>query len=58
VLEHVFSPFLACCADAVMLSNRNFAIDDGDGVMVTTMLFLRMKMRGGHENMLFLMTLE
>jgi hypothetical protein len=55
VLEHVFSPFLACCADAVMLSNRNFAIDDEDDVMAMTIRFLRMKLRGGHDNMLFLM---
>jgi hypothetical protein len=36
VLEHVFPPFLACCADAVMLSKRNVAIDDDDGVMATS----------------------
>ena len=58
MLEHVFPPFLACCADAVMLSKRNVAIDDDDGVMAMTMRFLRMKLRGGHENILFLLTLE
>ena len=58
MLEHVFAPFLACCADAVMLSKRNVAIDDDGGVMVTTMRFLRMKLRCGHENVLFLMSLE
>jgi hypothetical protein len=42
VLEHVFQPFLACCADAVMLSKRNVAIDDDDGVMAMTMRFVRM----------------
>ena len=36
MLEHVFPPFLACCADAVMLSKRNFAIVDEDDVMVTS----------------------
>jgi hypothetical protein len=36
VLEHVFPPFLACCEDAVMLSKRNVAIDDDDGVMATS----------------------
>jgi hypothetical protein len=36
VLEHVFPPFLACCADAVMLSKRHVAIDDDDGVMATS----------------------
>ncbi len=58
MLEHVFPPFLACCADAVMLSKRNVAIDDEDGVTAMTMRFERMKLRGGHENILFLMTLE
>ena len=58
MLEHVFPPFLACCADAVMLSKRNVAIDDDDGVTATTMQFVLMKLRGGHENILFLMTLE
>jgi hypothetical protein len=58
VLEHVFPSFLACCADAVMLSKRNVAIDDEDDVMATTMRFVRMKLRGGHENILFLMTFE
>jgi hypothetical protein len=42
VLEHVFPPFLACCADAVMLSKRNVAIGDEDGVMAMTMRFVRM----------------
>jgi hypothetical protein len=36
VLEHVFPPFLACCADAVMRSKRHVAIDDEDGVMATS----------------------
>ena len=58
MLEYVFPSFLACCADAVMLSKRNVAIDDEDGVMAMTMRFERMKLRGGHENILFLMTLE
>jgi hypothetical protein len=58
VLEHVFPPFLACCADAVMLSKRHVAIDDDDGVAAMTLRFVRMKLRGGHENILFLMTLE
>ncbi len=58
MLEHVFPPFLACCADAVMLSKRNVAIDDEDDVMAMTMRFVLMKLRGGHENILFLMTLE
>jgi hypothetical protein len=48
VLEHVFPPFLACCADAAMLSKRNVAIDDDDGVTVTTMRFVLMKLRCGH----------
>ena len=42
MLEHVFPPFLACCADAVMLSKRNVAIDDEDDVMAMTMRFVRM----------------
>jgi hypothetical protein len=42
VLERVFPPFLACCADAVMLSKRNVAIDDEDGVTATTMRFVSM----------------
>jgi hypothetical protein len=42
VLEHVFQPFLACCADAVMLSKRNVAIDDDDGVTAMTIRFVRM----------------
>ena len=58
MLEHVFPPFLACCADAVMLSKRNVAIDDDDGVTAMTMRFALMKLRGGHESFLFLMTLE
>jgi len=58
VLEHVFPPFLACCADAVMLSKRNVAIGDEDDATAMTMRFVRMKLRGGHENILFLMTLE
>ena len=58
MLEHVFPPFLACCADAVMLSKRNVAIDDDDGVTAMTMRFVRMKLRGGHEKILFLLTLE
>jgi hypothetical protein len=58
VLEHVFPPFLACCADAVMLSKRNVAIDDDDGVMAMSMRFVRMKLRGGHEYSFFLMTFE
>jgi hypothetical protein len=58
VLEHVFPPFLACCADAVMLSKRNVAIDDDDGVTAMTIRFVRMKLSGGHENILFLMILE
>jgi hypothetical protein len=58
VLEHVFPPFLACCADAVMLSKRHVAIDDDDGLTATTMRFMRMKLRGGHENILFLITFE
>jgi hypothetical protein len=58
VLEHVFPPFLACCADAVMRSKRNVAIGDEDDVMAMTMLFLRMKLRGGHQNFLFCMTFE
>ena len=48
MLEHVFPPFLAYCADAVMLSKRNVAIHDDDGVMATSnccvhieLLFLR-----------------
>jgi hypothetical protein len=57
-LEHVFPPFLACCADAVMRSKRNVAIDDDDGVMAMTMRFLRMKLRGGHQTFLFYMTFE
>ena len=44
MLEHVFPPFLACCADAVMLSKRDVAIGDEDGVMAMTMRFVR----GGH----------
>ena len=39
MLEHVFPPFLACCADAVMLSKRNVAIDDEDDVMAMTIAF-------------------
>jgi hypothetical protein len=58
VLEHVFPPFLACCADAVMLSNRNVAIDDEDDVMAMTMRFLRMKLHGGQKKILCYMTLE
>ena len=58
MLEHVFPPFLACCADAVMRSKRNVAIDDDDGVTAMTMRFLLMKLRGGHENILFLITFE
>ena len=58
MLERVFPPFLACCADAVMLSKRNVAIDDDDDVMAMTMRFERMKLRGGHEIFLFLMTFE
>ena len=42
MLEHVFPPFLACCADAVMLSKRNVAIDDEDDVMAMTMRFVLM----------------
>jgi hypothetical protein len=42
VLEHVFPPFLACCADAVMRSKRNVAIDDEDGVTAMTIRFVRM----------------
>ena len=42
MLEHVFPPFLACCADAVMLSKRNVAIDDEDGVTSMTIRFVRM----------------
>jgi hypothetical protein len=42
VLERVFPPFLACCADAVMLSKRNVAIDDDDCVTATTMRFVSM----------------
>jgi hypothetical protein len=49
VLEHVFPPFLACCADAVMRSKRNVAIDDEDGVAAMTMRFFLIKVRGGHE---------
>ena len=56
MLEHVFPPFLACCADAVMLSKRNVAIDDEDDAMATSMRFVLMKLRGGHENILFLIT--
>ncbi len=48
MLEHVIPPFLACCADAVMLSKRNVAIDDEDDVMAMTKRFVRMKLRGGH----------
>ena len=48
MLEHVFPPFLASCADAVMRSKRNVAIDDDDDVTATTMLFVRMKLHGGH----------
>ena len=58
MLEHVFPPFLGCCADAVMRSKRNFAIDDEDDVTAMTIRFVLMKLRGGHENILFLMTLE
>jgi hypothetical protein len=58
VLEHVFPPFLACCADAVMLSKRDVTIDDDDDVTAMTKRFALMKLRGGHENILFLMTLE
>ena len=58
MLEHVFPPFLACCADAVMLSKRNVAIDDDDDVTAMTMRFVRMKFCGGHENILFLIFLE
>jgi hypothetical protein len=58
VLEHVFPPFLACCADAVMRSKRNVAIDDEDGVTAMTMRFVLMKLRGGHENILFLIIFE
>jgi hypothetical protein len=39
VLEHVFPPFLACCADAVMLSKRNVAIGDDDDVTAMTKRF-------------------
>jgi hypothetical protein len=43
VLEHVFPPFLACCADAVMLSKRNVAIDDDeDDATSMTIRFVRM----------------
>ena len=42
MLEHVFPPFFSCCADAVMLSKRNVAIDDDDGVMAMTMRFVLM----------------
>ena len=42
MLEHVFPPFLACCADAVMRSKRNVAIDDEDDVTAMTMRFVRM----------------
>jgi hypothetical protein len=45
VLEHVFPPFLACCADAVMLSKRNVAIDDEDGVMATSMHYFCLRVR-------------
>jgi hypothetical protein len=45
VLEHVFPPCLACCADAVMRSKRNVAIDDDEDVMAMTMRYLRMKLR-------------
>ena len=48
MLEHVFPPFLAYCADAVMRSKRNVAIDDEDGVTAMTMRFVLMKLRGGH----------
>ena len=58
MLEHVFPPFLACCADAVMRSKRNVAIDDEEYVMVMTIRFVPMKLRGGYEIVLFLMTLE
>jgi hypothetical protein len=58
VLEHVFPPFLACCADAVMVSKRNVAIDDEDDVMAITMRFVLMKLRGGHQTFLCCMTLE
>jgi hypothetical protein len=58
VLEHVFPPFLACCADAVMRSKRNVAIDDDYDVMAMTMRFVLMKLRGGHESFLFLITFE
>jgi hypothetical protein len=42
VLEHVFPRFLACCADAVMLSKRNVAIDDEDDATSMTIRFVRM----------------
>ena len=42
MLEHVFPRFLACCADAVMRSKRNVAIDDDDGVAATKMRFVSM----------------
>ena len=48
MLEHVFPPFLACCADAVMLSKRNVAFDDEDCVMAMMMRFVRMKLRCGN----------